>query len=410
MAGRWAAADWLIGVLLLALRTLVSSLRVSRSVRRALRRGEPRPELVRLLDESRKRLGVQRPVRIVECDAVRAPALHGLLRPTLLLPPGLAASFGEAELRHVIVHELWHLRRFDVGVSWLLSVVQTLHWFNPFVWFAASRIQEERELACDELALSCLEEEERPGYGRTILKLLERFRVPAPVPALVGIVNHKRKMKRRLLMIASFRDRSRFSILFLAVAGVIGAAGLTDARGGERQVLVKLDPAAMATMKKLDQRVSFELNGASLGELLNAVANKTGVAITQSPELAVLMESLMPFSIVPTPDANGITLAKGNVATMTLPAAGEPGEHKTFAKRVVVMHTDDKTEAEGAVKELDGEALPGEANPQVILFHADKGGPDVSITPGGKVHRELTINVRENGVESKGKLTIDIAI
>ncbi len=230
-------------------------------------------------------------------------------------------------------------------------------------------------------------------------------------------------------MIASFRDRSRFSILFLAVAGVIGAAGLTDARGGERQVLVKLDPAAMATMKKLDQRVSFELNGASLGELLNAVANKTGVAITQSPELAslpvqqarftikadnvpvhaVLMESLMPFSIVPTPDANGITLSKGNVATMTLPAAGEPGEHKTFAKRVVVMHTDDKTEAEGAVKELDGEALPGEANPQVILFHADKGGPDVSLSPGGKVHRELTINVRENGIESKGKLTIDIA-
>ena len=47
------------------------------------------------------------------------------------------------ELRYVILHELLHLRRMDVAVSWALSAVQTLHWFNPLVWFAASRIKEE---------------------------------------------------------------------------------------------------------------------------------------------------------------------------------------------------------------------------------------------------------------------------
>jgi hypothetical protein len=143
--------------------------------------------------------------------------------------------------------------------------------------------REERELACDELALSCLEEDERFGYGRTILKLLDTFHAAKPVPALVGIVNHKQKMKRRLMMIASFRNRSRFSILFVAALAIAGAVGLTDACGGERRIARAFDPATARTMERLDQRVNLDLTNASFGELLNAVANKIGVAVTQSP-------------------------------------------------------------------------------------------------------------------------------
>ena len=44
-------------------------------------------------------------------------------------------------------------------------------------------------------------------------------------------------------MIAAFRNRSRFSILFLAIVAGVAALGLTDARGGDRVFLRNIDPA-----------------------------------------------------------------------------------------------------------------------------------------------------------------------
>lgn len=403
---RWIAAVWILGALALALRALIATLRVHLAVRRELRH----PMQNDVIDDAKRALGITREVRIIETPIVKAPALHGLFRPTLLLPPGLAASFTRDELRHVVLHELWHLRRFDVAVNWLLAAVQAVHWFNPFVWFAVSRIQEEREVACDELALSCLEEEERFGYGRTILKLLERFRAAAPVPALVGIVNHKQKMKRRLTMIASFKNRSRFSILFLALVAAVAGFGLTDASGGERLKLKKLDPAAAQTMDRLDQRLTFDLKNASLGELLNTVSNKTGVAVTQAPEVAtsaaqqarftlhvenvpahaVLIETLMPFKLGPEPDANGVTIGRGVGCQMIVDE--DVADDGVIGKKIE--------------RRIETDTNSNSTDKRVIVRAT--GSAECKLKADGSMHRELTLNFNENGVESQGKLVLDI--
>ncbi|HSP16630.1 MAG TPA: M56 family metallopeptidase [Thermoanaerobaculia bacterium] len=404
---RWILAVWVLGVAALLLRSIVSALRIRRALNGApASAGVP----VRIVDDARARLGIGRRVRVVECDAVDAPALHGLIHPVLLLPRDFSDSFSDGELRHVVLHELWHLRRFDVVVNWILAAVEALHWFNPLVWFAVSRIREERELACDELALSCLEEDERLGYGRTILKLLERFRVPAPIPALVGIVNHKQKMKRRLLMIANYSNRTRFSILFAAAIALVGVAGLTDARGGERHMMRKLNPAAMQTMEKLSQRVTFDLNNASLGDLLGTLSNQTGVVVTQSPGTAssdaqqarftlhaenvpaqvLLRSALHPLGLVAEPDANGVTVFKvvdRGEAEHSGPGIREEQEH-------IVMRSPEGEKAEGMkVKKR-------------ISISVEE--PKSTVSADGTLHRELTFNIEENGVASQGKLVIDI--
>src|SRR5206468_3087970 len=121
------------------------------------------------------------------------------------------------ELRHVILHELGHLQRHDVAMNWLLTAVRTIHWFNPLAWLAMARVEEERELACDELTLSSLAPHERPGYGRTILKILEHFRTAASVPARVGILNQKERMRRRLIRISGPPRRSPLMVPLLTV-------------------------------------------------------------------------------------------------------------------------------------------------------------------------------------------------
>src|SRR5439155_6743672 len=110
---------------------------------RAFEIGSAPPVAMRIVDAARRGLGIQRRVEVVESPDIDVPALHGVFRPTLLLPEGMCQSFAADELRHVILHELAHLRRHDVAVNWLLSAVRAIHWFNPLAWFAVARIEEE---------------------------------------------------------------------------------------------------------------------------------------------------------------------------------------------------------------------------------------------------------------------------
>lgn len=427
-------AIWLAVAIALIGRAVIASVRMQRSVTRSLTRpsGEGMAtRLGRLADEARRQLGVRRAITVVECDFVSAPALHGIVRPIVLLPRGVAESFDDAELKHVILHELWHLRRADVAVNWVLSTTQALHWFNPLVWFAVARIREERELACDELALSCLEKEEHPGYGRTILKLLERFHTPAPVPALVGIVNPKQQMKRRIRMIATFQNRKRFSALFLAAAALIGLVALTDASAGERLIKRTLDPAAHAMAEKAHERISLNLTAASLNELLAAVSAQTGVTITQAPEVAssraakskfsvtatntpahvILMESLMPFDLMPKPDANGITIGsmEGDARVMVrhgavAPASEPSGEvNEEVEIRVGPSgHGDERREV--VVHDEVERSHAGEKH--IVLKKIAGAAP--KLDENGRLQRELNLKFNINGATSEGKLILDI--
>jgi len=465
-------------MLLLTTRALISSVRVRRAIRREVRSetSTRNQRLAILVDQARLQLGIRQKVTIVESALITTPALHGITRPTLLFPAGLTETFSSSELRHIILHELWHLRRGDVAVNWVISSIQALHWFNPFVWFAMARIREERELACDELALSCLEQDEREGYGRTILKLLERFRTAAPVPALVGIINHKQQIKRRLTMIASFTNRTRFSVLFLAAVTFVGTIALTDARAGEKFMRV-IDPAASESAKKIHQKISLNLTDASIGELLTAVSSQAGVNISQSPDLAgspiqqarftvkaenapahlVLSEALMAFDMTPEPGASGVSIVKSEGCSMMSKSAivahhagsdagirdvrvirvdGKSGEEKVVEvegrdgqKKIVRVFKTEGVNGEPGKHEvtIDGKPVAagdkhvvrihrntthsttaGEAGQMEQKMFVRKMGGACKLDESGKLHREISLKMDENGEQSEGKLILDI--
>ena len=216
---------WATGFALLSARAVLASRRLSKQLRQddserswipsmtrapaevSMEAPEERSRAEALLAACAQQMKIDRRVRLMETPAVSSPALHGIMRPTLLLPPGLLEHFNEKELRHIFIHELAHLRRGDVAINCIAEVALWIHWFNPLVWLALLRMREERELACDRAALSLLEKEERSRYGHTILKLLDCFRTPISAPALVGMASRHDEMKRRILMIADSGNR-----------------------------------------------------------------------------------------------------------------------------------------------------------------------------------------------------------
>jgi beta-lactamase regulating signal transducer with metallopeptidase domain/peroxiredoxin len=222
------AAAWATGVVILAARLIVQNVLFRRRLRTASRISDQR--IIELFEDCRSSMRISTPVALVQTELLETPALYGLWRLRLLLPPDLAERFSSAELRHIFLHELGHVRRQDMLLQWLMTSLQIVHWFNPVLWFGFRRMAADRELACDELALSIVGEGEGPAYGRTIVKLLECCAAPSRLPGLVGILEDKGQIFQRVTMIAHFKRHSGWSILGAAAAAVLGLATLTGAQ------------------------------------------------------------------------------------------------------------------------------------------------------------------------------------
>jgi beta-lactamase regulating signal transducer with metallopeptidase domain len=225
---------WLSASIALLLRLIIGSC----WLRMRLRRHQVSfdPAIVRLLAQARSRLRTLWNPRAVETSCVDSPGLFGALRPRILLPPGIATQLSDTELRHVFLHEIAHLKRGDLWVNVLMSIVHLLHWFNPLVWFVLRRMRLERELACDALVLRTTEESETHSYGETILKLLETLRSPVTLGPVVGILEEKSAAASRLKQITEFRSRRpASSALGFGLLIALAVIGLSNAQTEKRE-------------------------------------------------------------------------------------------------------------------------------------------------------------------------------
>jgi hypothetical protein len=151
------------------------------------------------------------------------------------------------------LHELGHVKRMDISLGWVMAVLQIVHWFNPLVWLAFSRMRAERELACDAVALSCVGATQ--PYGHTIVKLLSSFGDSLRAPSMAGIVEDKHQMKERITMIAKFQKTSGAPVLAGAVAVVLGVLTLTDCKTATGETSTSAEaggvPKIIATSPKI---------------------------------------------------------------------------------------------------------------------------------------------------------------
>jgi TonB family protein len=76
------------------------------------------------------------------------------------------------QIEAVLAHELAHIRRHDYLVSVLQSVIETVLFYHPAVWWVSKQVRRERECCCDELAVAV--GGDRLAYARALSALEER--------------------------------------------------------------------------------------------------------------------------------------------------------------------------------------------------------------------------------------------
>jgi bla regulator protein BlaR1 len=247
-------AIWAAVALLLLARIALRSYRLTSRVCR--QRPVTRQDVADLLEDCKQELGVHIPINVVQSASVQTPALLGFLRPRLLLPDRLIETFDREALRLLFLHELAHVRRRDILVNWVATFVHVIHWFNPLVALAMSRMRADRELATDSLVLSHRGEAENRPYGNTLIRLLEFAAAPSLLPGTVGVLEDKAELTRRVTMIATHsRTAYRWSalaatlLLFLAVTTLTGApAPVEDTAAVDPAAGLKANEDAIAAL------------------------------------------------------------------------------------------------------------------------------------------------------------------
>ena len=179
----WILLFWLAGVAVLTARALRERLLVGWLRRQGERAGAT---LQRSLDRLAGLSRLARRIELRVSDVVRVPSAIGWLRPVILLPPALLLQLTPAQLELILAHELAHIRRNDYAVNLLQTVLETLLFFHPAVWWVSRRVRIEREHACDRFAVQLTGDPVAYARALTDVAALGLPPAAAPVMALTG--------------------------------------------------------------------------------------------------------------------------------------------------------------------------------------------------------------------------------
>jgi D-alanyl-D-alanine endopeptidase (penicillin-binding protein 7) len=165
----WIVASWAGCAGALGLRMAVGLLWIGRAARVQACDPAWQARLSRLAE----RCGLGREVRLRVVDGLASPITAGWWRPVVLVPASLVAGMPPHLLEALLAHELGHVRRHDYLVNLVQSVIETLLFYHPAVWWLSRRIRAEREQIADDFAARHLGEPRRLALALSELEKLQ---------------------------------------------------------------------------------------------------------------------------------------------------------------------------------------------------------------------------------------------
>ena len=150
------------------------------------------------------------------------PMLHGVLKPTILIPEGYSGE----ELRHILIHELCHYKHRDILINMSCSAFLCVYWFNPIMWLCFYMIRRDLEILCDECAIEITGE--RKEYAKILLRTASKRN--QFIFATTSMQNGEKEVAKRIKHIAYFqKPKLWISVFAIFIVMITGFVCLTDA-------------------------------------------------------------------------------------------------------------------------------------------------------------------------------------
>ncbi|MEJ5994253.1 M56 family metallopeptidase [Pedobacter sp. Du54] len=191
-------------------------------------------------------LNIRKPVKFFLSAKVNVPLVIGYFKPVVLFPIALAAQLELTQVEAILIHELSHIRRNDYALNLIKTIIETLLFFNPFIWLAGKFIHIEREHACDDLVVKYTGTPLTYAHALLKLELLKDKQAPALSLAATGTNQHLyQRIKRITNMKTTYINaKQQLVILALALSTVLSLAWMNPTKPEVKKV------KSLSTVKK----------------------------------------------------------------------------------------------------------------------------------------------------------------
>jgi beta-lactamase regulating signal transducer with metallopeptidase domain len=207
---------WFAGVVCLSVRTIGGWWLIRRLRHSALQKA---PHTLRIgLDRIRLQMGIPRFVDLRISNRIAGPLTVGVIRPLILLPITALTSLSPEQLEVVLAHELAHIRRADYFWNILQTMIETLFFFHPAVWWISHRLREQRELCCDDAAVETCHD---PAvYATALLRLEEQRKTNLHLAMALDGNQSRLSLRSRILRILGDPEEKPRDLKPLSLAGM----------------------------------------------------------------------------------------------------------------------------------------------------------------------------------------------
>ncbi|MCI7768461.1 MAG: M56 family metallopeptidase [Oscillospiraceae bacterium] len=195
------SAIWLAGVLIMAARWIISSLRLKNRLKSS-----------RPLEEN-----------ISISENIPTPFIFGIINPKIYLPETLT----ESRQRLIIQHEKYHIKRLDHITKIIMYAALCIHWFNPAVWLCFKLCENDMEMSCDEAVTEKMSRAEKADYSEALLEA-------APKKAAMFTAGFSESgTGKRIKNVLKFQKPTLWITILCAIAAGISVIALSSDRSPE---------------------------------------------------------------------------------------------------------------------------------------------------------------------------------
>ena len=202
--GLWSAAFWVAGVIIGMVRLALNYLQIARIMRTSVRAPH---------------IGED----VFTSSSVAIPIAAGFRHPVVIVPDDVAATLDRTDLDCIVAHERAHIRRNDIVGNLLQRLLESLFFFNPWVYVIGRQLVKEREAACDDWAVRSASDYDR--YASCLVSLAQRN--PRAVTPLLSpsAIGSGRMLVGRIARLLNGKA-TQLKTNYVVLAGAIGLFAL----------------------------------------------------------------------------------------------------------------------------------------------------------------------------------------
>jgi len=152
-------------------------------------------------------LKILKKIEVWISNNIEVPATIGFIKPVILIPFASVNNLSVYQLEAIILHEFSHIKRNDYLVNLLVSIIETVLFFNPFIAVFVKIIKRERENCCDDLVLQY--QYDPHSYASALLRLEQSRK--ATIQLALGAVSGKKQLLSRVKRITGTDTVSQFN-------------------------------------------------------------------------------------------------------------------------------------------------------------------------------------------------------